>query len=291
MHKVSTPSRVFSAYLELTKPRVTFLVVVTTTVGFYLAAGSSLQLPLLLHTLLGTVLLGAGTSVLNQFLEREADSKMHRTEGRPLPSGRVTARSALWFGLTLVLAGTLYLVAAANFLTALLGSLACVSYLFIYTPLKTRTPWCTSVGAFPGAIPSLMGWAAARGELGLGAWILFAILFLWQFPHFLSISWLYREDYQRGGFIMLPTVDVDGRRTSRSIVLYSLALLPVSLLPWVLNLVGPTYLLGALLLGLALLAFGVAVASSRSKMSARRLLLASVAYLPLLLILMVIDKT
>ena len=284
------PSGTLSAFLELTKPRVTVLVVVTAAAGFYLASVSSLHLSLLLHLLLGTALLAAGTSVLNQFLEREADSKMHRTEGRPIPSGRMTAKSTLWFGLTLVLAGTLYLVVAANPLTALLGCLACASYLFLYTPLKTRTTWCTLVGAFPGAIPPLMGWAAARGELGLDAWILFAILFLWQFPHFLAISWLYREDYQKGGFIMLPTVDLDGRRTSRSIVLYSLALLPASLLPWVSNLVGPTYLFGALLLGLILLAFGVAVASSRSKMSARRLLRASVAYLPLLLILMVIDK-
>ena len=280
-----------SAYLELTKPRVTVLVVVTAAAGFYLSSASPLQLSLLLHALLGTALLAAGTSVLNQFLEQEADSRMHRTEGRPLPSGRVTARSAMWFGLTLVLTGMLYLVALVNLLTALLGCLACAAYLFIYTPLKKRTTWCTLVGAFPGAVGPLMGWAAARGELGFDAWILFAILFLWQFPHFLAISWLYKEDYQRAGFAMLPAVDLDGRRTFSSIVVYSLALLPVSLLPWVTSLAGPTYLFGALLLGLILLAFGVAVAFSGTKMSARRLLQASVVYLPVLLTLMVIDKT
>lgn len=279
-----------AAYLELTKPRVTFLVVITTAAGFYLASTGAIGFSLLFHTLVGTALVAGGTAVLNQFLEREADGKMHRTERRPLPSGRLSASSAMRFGLMLVIAGTLYLVMAVNFLTALLGCLATATYLFVYTPLKTRTTWCTLAGAFPGAVPPLMGWSAARGDLGFDAWTLFAILFLWQFPHFLAISWLYKEDYQRGGFTMLPRVDLDGRKTSRTIVLYSLVLLPVSVVPWMSRLAGSTYLFGALFLGLVFLAFGIEVAFSRSKMSARRLLRASVVYLPLLLILMALDK-
>jgi protoheme IX farnesyltransferase len=279
-----------AAYLELTKPRVTLLTVSTTAFGFYLASIDTLELSLLFHTLLGTVMLVGGTSVLNQFLERETDAKMHRTEQRPLPSGRLKAENAMLFGLVLGVAGVLYLAVRTNLLTAFLGCLAAVAYLFVYTPLKTRTPWCTLVGAFPGAIPPLLGWAAARGDLDFDAWALFAILFLWQFPHFLAISWLYREDYRRGGFSMGPLVDLDGRKTSSRIIVYCLVLLPVSLVPWISRLAGFTYLFGALILGLMFLAFGIEAAFSRTKMSARRLLRASVVYLPLLLFLMALDK-
>lgn len=278
------------AYLELTKPRVTFLVLLTTAAGFYLASPALPDFLLLVHALLGTGLVAAGTAVLNQFLEREADSRMQRTGQRPLPSGRLEARSALRFGVLLVVLGTVYLHLFANFFTALLCALTCIVYLFVYTPLKTRTVWCTLVGAFPGAAPPLIGWAAVKGALDVHAWALFAIVFLWQVPHFLAISWLYREDYQRGGFTMLPVMDSEGRRTARSIVIYSLVLLPVSILPWISGLLGPAYLFGAIALGIILLAFGMEVAWARSKVSARRLLRASVVYLPLLLILMVVDK-
>ena len=278
------------AYFELAKPRVTFLVVMTTAASFYLASQGSLNLVLLLHTLVGTTMLAAGTAALNQFIEREADAKMQRTWGRPLPSGRLSAGSARTLGLILVWGGVLYLGLAANVLAALLGLVTSIVYLGMYTPLKKRTTLCTAVGAFTGAIPPLIGWAAARGELDFRAWALFAILFVWQFPHFLSISWIYREDYERGGFRMLPVIDRDGRKTAQQIVAYSLALLPLSLVPWLSELAGSLYLGGALSLGLAFLWISRGTTGSPSTRSARRVFRASVLYLPLLLALMVADK-
>jgi protoheme IX farnesyltransferase len=277
-------------YLELTKPRVTLMVVVTAAAGFYLAGTGSTQLLKLLHTLLGTGLLAAGTSALNQVLEQGADARMRRTSRRPLPSGRLASLPATVFGLILILGGTLHLAVTTNGLTAFLGWMTAAVYLAVYTPLKTRTTLCTLVGAFPGAVPPVMGWTAVRGTLDGGAIILFAILFAWQFPHFLAISWIYKDDYRRGGFRMLPLVDPEGHRTGRQILAFSAALLLVSLVPTALNLTGLLYLLGALVLSLGFFWYGSQVAVSPSLASARRLLRASVIYLPLLLALMVVDK-
>lgn len=287
--KSSGPLRVL-AYLELTKPRVTFLVLLTTVVGFYMASLGGVDSLLLLQVLVGTALVAAGTAVLNQVMEREEDARMWRTARRPLPSGRLGVGSALVFGCLLVLGGSLYLAVGVNLLSAVLAGLTASLYLLAYTPLKTRTPLCTLVGAVPGAIPPLIGWAAVRGQLEWEAWVLFAILFVWQFPHFLSISWIYREDYERGGFKMLPVLDRDGSRTTRRMVLYTLMLVPIGVLPWWMGLSGSTYLVGAILLGLGFAAFSWGAAWSRSREAARRVLKASVAYLPLLLILMAADK-
>lgn len=277
-------------YAELTKPRVTALILMSTLVGFYLGSAADVNFSLLLHTLLGTALVAGGTAALNQFWERAADGKMLRTKDRPLPAGRMEPWKALCFGLVLSAAGILYLGAKANVLTGLLAALTLGTYLFLYTPLKKRTPLCTLVGAFPGAIPPLIGWVAASGGFTLGAGILYLILFLWQFPHFLSIAWLYREDYARGGIIMLPVLEPEGVATGRHITLYCAALLPASLLPSLLGVTGWIYLSGALVLSAAFLHCGVRAARERTKLQARRLLQASVVYLPLVYGLMMLDK-
>lgn len=279
-----------SDYLELTKPEVTLLVLASTLVGFYLASAAPLNLLLLFHTLLGTGLVAGGTGTLNQFLERHADSKMRRTARRPLPAGRLHPRQALWFGIGLAVSGVAYLGLRVNLLSCLLAALTLTSYLFLYTPLKTRSPLCTVVGAFPGAMPPLIGWAAARGEINVEAWVLYALLFLWQFPHFLAIAWMYREDYARAGIMMLPVADAGGPATGRQIVLYSLALLPVSLLPTLLGMAGRVYFYGALALGLGFLGSGISVAVTRSNVHAKRLLQASIIYLPLLFGLLMLDR-
>lgn len=279
-----------SAYLELTKPRVNSLVVLTSAIGFCLASSGDPNLLRLVHLLLGTSLLGGGTAVLNQFLERESDGKMHRTRNRPLPSGRLSAFQAMVFGSVLIVVGALYLGILAHPLSALLGCSTAAIYLLIYTPLKTRTTICTTVGAIPGALPPLIGWAAASGELNFHALLLFAILFSWQYPHFLAISWIYKEDYMRGGVVMLPLFDPDGKRTTRHIVIFSIILLILSIIPATSGLSGKIYLVGAILLGVMFLGFGVGSAFSRSTSSARYVLRASVVYLPLLLILMIVDK-
>jgi len=277
-------------YWVLTKPEVNFLVVISTLVGFYLAAGGPLDLPRLLHTLLGTLLVASGTATLNQLIERDADAQMRRTARRPLPSGRLSARSALWFGLGLSAVGGVYLWLAVNPLTSLLALSTLASYLLIYTPLKKRTPWCTFIGAFPGAMPPLIGWAGATGHLSSEAWVLYGILFLWQFPHFLAIAWMYREDYARAGLQMLPRGDAQGRAMARMIVGYSLALLPISLLPTWMGQAGILYFLGALALGLMYVHSSVRLAFARTNVLARRLLLASIVYLPLVLALLMLDK-
>lgn len=280
-----------SSYLELTKPRLTLLVVATTLTGFLMGSRGSLDGPRLGLVLFGTALLVGGANSLNQLFERATDAKMHRTRTRPLPSGKLSPRQALIFGAACSALGAALLWRAANPLTALLGLAASALYLFAYTPLKTRTPLCTLVGAVPGALPPVMGWAAAQGEVGRGAWILFVILFLWQLPHFLALCWTYREDYARAGFPMLAVVDDEGTSTGRQIVLYTLALLPVSLLPAVQNISGAAYFFGALALGIGFIWVGCSMARARSHASAQRLFLASVAYLPLLLTLMVLDKS
>ena len=287
---VSHHDKWIADYAELTKPRITALILMSTLVGFYLGSPSDLNFSLLLHTLLGTALVAGGTATLNQFWERAADGKMLRTKDRPLPAGRMEPWKALCFGLILSAAGILYLGAKANVLTALLATLTLTSYLFLYTPLKKRTPLCTLVGAFPGAIPPLIGWVAARGDFTLGAGILYLILFLWQFPHFLSIACLYREDYARGGIVMLPVIEPQGEATGRQIMLYCAALLPASLLPSLFGVTGWVYLSGALVLSTAFLHCGVRAARERTKVQARRLLQASVVYLPLVYGLMMLDK-
>lgn len=277
-------------YLELAKPRVTSLILMSTGVGFYLGS-SDLSWSLLVHTLVGTALVAGGTGTLNQFWERYADSKMWRTRNRPLPAGRLSPSKALCFGILLSVVGVIYLAWQTNRLTSLLAALTLLSYLFLYTPLKNKTPLCTLVGAFPGAAPPLIGWAAARGEITPLAWVLYLILFLWQFPHFLAIACLYREDYARGGIRMLPVVEPEGESTARQIRLFSIALLPMSLVPYWLGAVGHVYLFGALALGIGFLYFSMRAAGIRSKLQARRLLQATVIYLPILYGLMLLDKS
>ena len=279
-----------AAYTELTKPRITFLIVLTAAAGFCLASRGGVDYFRLLVSLLGIGLLSSGIATLNQYIERDLDGLMRRTADRPLPSGKLSPWEALWFGVVLTVGAEVYLTAFVNPLTGLLGLTVIAGYLFGYTPLKTRSTLSTMVGAFPGAMPPMIGWTAARGDLSLEAWVLFAILFLWQFPHFLAIAWMYREDYSRAGILMLPVVEPDGRITGQQIVVYTLMLLPVSLIPTLLGLSGKVYLFGAIILGLLFLYSSFRAAFSKSRQQARRLLLASVLYLPLLFILMVFDR-
>ncbi len=244
---------------------------------------------LLIHTLIGTGLIASGTAALNQWYEREGDVLMRRTSGRPLPSGKLTAPRALWFGIGLAVIGFAELAVWVNLLSALLGAFTLGSYLFIYTPLKTRSHLSTVIGAVPGAMPPLLGYAAAHGSLTPEAWTLFAILFIWQFPHFLAIAWMYREDYARAGIRMLPVVEPDGMSTGRQIILYASTLIPVSLFPVLLGMTGKIYLVGALLLGGWFLYTGVRVAFDLTNGRARQVLFASIIYLPVIYGLMVFD--
>jgi heme o synthase len=280
----------FAVFSELVKARLTVLVLLTTLVGFYAGAVGRLDFLLLFHTMLGTALLASGAAALNQWMEREFDSRMRRTEDRPLPSGRMQPQTVLLLGGACGGVGLIYLALTVNLLTSLLGAITLASYLFIYTPLKRVTTLNTVVGAVPGALPPLMGWAAARNDLGLGGWSLFAILFFWQLPHFLAIAWIYRDQYERAGFVMLPVVDPAGTRTGRQAVSHTLGLLPVSLLPFLLHLAGPVYLFGALVLGLFFLWFAVQFSRHLTIPRARQLFFVSIIYLPLLLGLMVFDK-
>jgi protoheme IX farnesyltransferase len=276
--------------VELTKPRITLMVVVTAGIGLLLASGGRVPMAMVLHALLGTGLVAAGSAALNHVLERDIDALMRRTANRPLPAGRMHPDLALTLGVGLAVAGLVELTLGVNLLTALLGAVALAGYLFVYTPLKKISPLATVVGAVPGAIPPMMGWAAVTESLDPGAWVLFAILFLWQLPHFLAIAWMCREDYARAGLPMLPVIHPDGRSTARQMVLWGAALLPVSLLPSMLGLTGSAYFLGALGLGLFFLAVCVAFAVSLSALAARRVLLTSVLYLPAVLAVMVLDR-
>ncbi|MBI1764610.1 MAG: protoheme IX farnesyltransferase [Acidobacteria bacterium] len=278
-----------SAYCALTKPRITFLVTLSALAGYTLGSVSAVNVTGLLHVALGVGLLVSGTSTLNQYWERALDARMPRTQGRPLPAGLIAPVKALWFGLAISLLAEIYLAYFINPLTAYWGLAAFASYLFLYTPLKTRTTWCTFIGAFPGALPPVLGWTAARNAVGVETLVLFGILFLWQFPHFHAIATLYRDDYAQAGIRMLPVVSPDGKAVAREIVGYSLALLPISLLPTLLRLSGPVYLAGALLLGVYLLRASFAAAQELTRENALRLLKASVIYLPLLWILMVLQ--
>jgi protoheme IX farnesyltransferase len=277
-------------YLELTKPSITWLILMSTGVGYFFGLDGGLQLWVLLHALLGTALIASGTATLNQWYEREADARMRRTKRRPIPSGRITANRALLFGVVLSLLGFFELALGVNLLTGALGLLTLTSYLFLYTPLKQRSPISTTVGALPGAMPPLIGYAAASGTLTVEAWTLYVILFLWQFPHFLAIAWMYREDYARAGIVMLPVVEPDGASTARRILLYSLVLIPISVVPSFLSMAGKLYLMGALILGSLYFYAGIRVAVERTALRARQVLLASVFYLPLLYGLMLLDR-
>jgi protoheme IX farnesyltransferase len=281
---------VASDLVALTKPRVVVMVLVTTLVGYDVGLTGSADYLRMIHLLIGTLLAAGGTLALNQYWERDIDARMDRTRARPLPAGRLQPLEALLFGVALTLLGTAYLAALVGALVALVTAATAILYLFAYTPLKQRTALCTLVGAVPGALPPVAGWAAARGDVALGAWVLFGVLFLWQLPHTLSIARLYRDDYARAGVRVLPVIDPDGASTERQIVLACVALLAVSLLPSVIGWTGPIYLAGALALGLAFAAVGVAQAVVPSSRAARRLLLASLLYLPLLLGLLALDR-
>ena len=279
-----------AVFCELIKVRLTFLVLLTTLVGFYVGYRGAMDYLLMLHTLLGTGLVASGAAALNQFLERQHDARMRRTEDRPLPSERLSPDTALLFGGLSSAAGLIDLALAVNLETSVLGAITLCSYLFIYTPLKRVTTLNTAIGAVPGALPPLMGWTAARGEINVEGWSLFAILFFWQLPHFLAIAWMYRDDYAKAGFAMLPVFDANGQRTAGQTVSHTLGLLPISLCPFLLKLAGVVYLAGALVLGLAFLWQAVQFSRELSAQRARQLFYASIFYLPLLLGLMVLDK-
>lgn len=281
-------------YIALTKPRITWLILMSTGVGYFFGLKSGWHgLPswlLLIHTVIGTGLVASGTAALNQWYEREADAKMRRTEKRPLPAGLLQPNNALVFGILVALVGTLELWLGVNALAAELGLGTLASYLFLYTPLKQRSHLSTVIGAVPGAMPPLIGYAASNGALDREALALFFLLFIWQFPHFLAIAWMYRDDYARAGIRMLPVVEPDGQSTSRQIVLYASTLIPVSLFPVFLGMSGKIYLVGALLFGGWFLYTGVRVAFDRTNQRARQVLLASVIYLPVIYGLMVLDR-
>jgi protoheme IX farnesyltransferase len=276
-------------WVELTKPRITLLVTLTTAAGFALASERPLDLPRFCATLVGTALVAAGSAAWNQYVERETDQLMRRTASRPLPGGRMIAEHALAFGGLLSLSGLTLLWLLVNPLTAAIGLATLLAYICVYTPMKRKSSLATLVGAIPGAAPPVMGWTGASGELDLGGWLLFAILFLWQLPHFLSIAWLYRDDYRRAGMPLLTVNDPDGRTTGRQAVLYALTLVPVSILPSAVGITGAVHLAGAMLCGLAFLASAVLFAREQSVPTARRLLLTSVCYLPAVFSVAVFD--
>lgn len=278
-------------YLALTKPRITWLILMSAGVGYFFGARTGgWHWQGLLNTLAGTFLIASGTAALNQFYERKSDGKMHRTQDRPIPSGRLAPGRALIFASIISLLGFLELTFFVNYLTGALGLFTLLSYLFVYTPLKSRSFHSTTIGAMPGAMPPLIGFAAARGTITAEAWILFLILFLWQFPHFYAIAWMYREDYQRAGIRMLPVIDRDGEATAWHILLFAIVLIPISLLPKFWMMTGNLYLVGASVLGAVFLYSSVRAALSRTRRHARQVLLASVIYLPVLYGLMLFDR-
>ena len=277
-------------YLELTKPRITLLILICTAVGYWFACGVSFHWTILAHTLLGTALLASGTSALNQWYEVDSDAKMRRTRQRPLPAGRITRRNGLAFGLLLSAAGFADLWYGTNLLAAALGLFTLLSYLLLYTPLKQRSSACTIVGAIPGAMPPLIGYAAASHSIDGSALALFLILFVWQFPHFDAIAWMYRDDYARGGIRMLPVIDPDGESTARRVVVCSVLLIPISLVPLFLGMTGALYAAAAIAAGVGVLYFGARLGRERTSPRARALLLATVFYLPALLGVMVLDR-
>jgi protoheme IX farnesyltransferase len=279
-----------SVFADLVKARLTTLVLLTTAVGFYIGWRGAMNFVLFFNTLAATALVAFGASALNQLLEREYDAKMRRTQDRPLPSGRLQPATVAIFGGVSSVAGLIYLALAVNLLTSVLGAVTLVSYLFIYTPLKRVTWLNTAIGAIPGALPPLMGWTAARNELSGEGWALFAILAFWQIPHFFAIAWMYRDDYAKAGFVMLPNVDDGSRRTSQQTVSHTLALFIASLCPFLLNMAGPVYLAAAIILGAGFLFCAIQFSRQLTLARARQLFLASIFYLPLLLAIMCWDK-
>jgi protoheme IX farnesyltransferase len=279
-----------AVFADLVKARLTTLVLLTTAVGFYAGWIGLMNFGLMFNTLAGTALVAAGAAALNQLLESEYDAKMRRTQSRPLPSGRLQPATVAIFGGVSSVAGLVYLALGVNLLTSVLGAVTLVSYLFIYTPLKRVTWLNTAIGAIPGAFPPLMGWTAARGELSGEGWALFAILAFWQIPHFFAIAWIYRDEYAKAGFIMLPNVDAGGRRTAQQTVSHALALVTASLAPFALKMAGPVYLAAALILGAGFLWCAVQFSRQLTLARARQLFLASIIYLPLLLAALVWDK-
>jgi len=296
----AVPLRRFSApaaladYWALTKPEVNFLIVVTTFAGFYMGlAGQAQDFPFLrmMNTLLGTLLVASGTGTLNQYIERRFDAQMRRTSRRPLAAGRLNPSAVLWFGIALSVVGSVYLAAAVNVLASLLAVATLLSYLFLYTPLKRRTAWCVLVGAIPGAAPPLIGWAAASGKLSLEAWILYALLFLWQFPHFMAIAWMYREDYDRAGYRVLPQEEGTRARFLNWQTLLPLsALMPLSLLPRMFGHSRAVFCVVALLLSGGFFCYGAEFVLKKSRSAARQLLAASIIYLPLLFVLVAVPR-
>ena len=281
-----------SDYWALTKPEVNFLILITTFAGFYLAPAAGpggFRILLLLHTLLATLLVAGGTGTLNQFLERSFDAQMRRTARRPIASGRIEASHAFWFGVSLSVAGTAYLALAVNVLASLLAVVTLLSYLFVYTPLKRKTPLCTLIGAFSGAAPPLIGWVAARGRLDSEAWVLYAVVFLWQFPHFTAIAWMYREDYVRAGYLVLPAGEIRDRFVAWQSFAVSLALVPLSLFLTIVRGSGLFYSIGAPILSLIFLGYSARFAFHRSTVAARQLLAASIIYLPAVFILLMLS--
>jgi len=279
-----------SAYVELTKPRIAVILVLTSAAGFYLGSSGSLDLVLFGNSVFAILLLAFGVATLNQYWERDLDILMERTASRPLPTARVTPGEALVFGIVQCVIAEVYLFLAVNTLTALLGLLVIVGYVLVYTPLKTRTSASTAIGAIPGALPPLMGWTAAANDISIGAWALFATQFLWQFPHFLGIAWMYRDQYAKAGIKMLPAIEPAGKITARQIVLFAIMLLPVSLAPYVFGREGIVFLVGAAILGLWFLYASVNAARAKTTEKARTLVVVSIIYLPLLFLLMVADK-
>jgi protoheme IX farnesyltransferase len=277
-------------YIALTKPRLNFLVVATSAAGYYLGAARTIDAAAMAQAVAGTALVAGGAAVLNQLYERDTDALMRRTRLRPLPAGRVTPADARNFGFALSAAGLALLALRANWLAAALALATIIVYLAVYTPMKRRTPMATLVGAIPGALPALIGWTASHGGVALGGAALFAIVFLWQIPHFMAIAWLYRDDYGKAGFPMLAVIDPEGRRAGRQALWYAAALVPVSVLPSYAGIAGPVYLGSAIVLGIALFVLSARFAVQRSEPSARALFFGSIAYLPLLWIVLIADK-
>ncbi len=287
-HSISIGNKI-SAYFELTKPRIAFMLVLTSAAGFYLGGTQGFNIWLFINSMTAITLLAFGVATLNQYIERDIDTKMERTMNRPLPLAKVSPNEALIFGISLCVIAEVYLYFAVNTLTAILGLTVIIGYVFLYTPLKTRTTASTAIGALPGAMPPLMGWTASANEITLGAWFLFTLLFLWQFPHFLAIAWMYKEQYAKAGIKMLPVVEKDGKITAQQIVLFTVMLLPISLAPFFLGISGLIYLVGAIILGIWFLYTSIKTARAKSVEQARKLLLVSVLYLPLIFALMVFN--
>jgi protoheme IX farnesyltransferase len=278
-----------AAYVELTKPRIAFMLVLTSAAGFYLGSSQGFNFTLFTNAMIGIALLAFGVATLNQFIERKTDALMDRTAKRPLPTNKISPNEALIFGIAQCAAAELYLLFLVNALTAGLGLIVIIGYVLLYTPLKTRTSASTAIGALPGAMPPLMGWTSAADSINLGAWTLFALLFLWQFPHFLAIASMYKEQYAKAGIKMLPTLEKDGKITARQILMFTILMVPVSLAPFFIGMSGIYYLAGASLLGVWFLWTSIQAARYKTVEKSRKLLLVSVLYLPIIFALMVFN--